>query len=143
MVVSEVLPARAQAPGFAEFSLAAVGQANGNTGVSGESRLPIRPRDATVEGGTLRLRASGSRGSVRTLVISTSGSAGERVMTGNGATLTLTFASGQTREVDAERGWVELETRDGTRATGRFEATLTEGRVPLTLRGRFESAVSP
>lgn len=133
----------AQVPGFAEFSLAAVGQANGNTGVAGESRLPIRPRDATVSAGTLRLRAMGTRGSVRSLLIETQGAAGERLATASGARLVLTFASGNTLEVEPDRGWVELEARDATRVAGRFEATLTEGRVPLTLRGRFESAGVP
>lgn len=60
---------------------------------------------------------------------------------GEGCSLALTFASGQTVEVAPGQGWVALETRD-TRATGTFEATVTQGRVPVTFRGRFEAPVA-
>lgn len=133
--------AGAQAPGFVELALAGVGQAQGSTGVAGESRLPVRPRDVSVQGGMLRLRAWGARGSVRAVAIGTAGGAGERLDVGEGCSLALTFASGQTVDVAPGQGWVSLETRD-TRATGTFEATVTQGRVPVTFRGRFEAPVA-
>ncbi len=134
---------RAQAPGFVELSLAGVGQARGNTGVAGESRLPVRPRDVSVQNGMLRLRGWGARGSVRAVAIGTMGGAGERLDVGEGCTLSLTFASGQTVEVGPGQGWVALESRDATRVVGSFEATVTQGRVPVTFRGRFEAPGVP
>lgn len=133
--------AEGQAPGFVELALAGVGQAQGNSGVAGESRLPVRPRDVTVQGGMLRLRAWGARGSVRAVAIGTAGAAGERLDVGEGCTLSLTFASGQTVDVAPGQGWVALESRDA-RAVGTFEATVTQGRVPVTFRGRFEAPVT-
>jgi len=134
---------RAQSPGFVELALAGVGQARGNAGVAGESRLPIRPRDVTVQNGMLRMRGWGARGSVRAVAIGTAGSAGERLDVGSGSSLALTFASGQTVEVGAGQGWVALEARDATRVVGTFEATVLQGRVPVTFRGRFEAPGVP
>jgi hypothetical protein len=133
--------AGAQAPGFVELALAGVGQAQGNTGVAGESRLPVRARDVSVQAGTLRLRAWGARGSVRAVTIATAGGVGERLDVGEGCSLALTFASGQTVEVAPGQGWVSLDARD-TRAAGAFEATVTQGRVPVTFRGRFEAPLA-
>lgn len=134
--------ASAQVPGWIDFSLSAIGNARGGTvGVAGEGRLPLRPRDCTRNGtGGFALRANGVRGSVRTVSLSVEGSAaGSRYNVGEGAAITLVFASGNTVEVEAGRGWVEVEAVDDSGATGSWEATMVQGRTPLTARGRFEA----
>lgn len=132
--------AEAQAPGFVEISVTALGAGAATLGAVGESRLPLRPSDASHAQGTLRLRARGMRGNVRELVLEVpTAVTGERTPTGGGAVLRFTFASGQTMEPRPEEGWVTLTSWDGTRAAGEFEATLVQGRMTLHSRGRFEA----
>ncbi len=123
-------------PGFVSLTLAGVG---GQTTVSGESRLPVRPRDGTLEAGVLHVRAMGSRGSVREVTFAVPGAAaGQRAEVGGDTTLEVVFASGNAMSPAAGHGWVTVDELDADHAAGTLEATLTEGRLPLTLRGRFE-----
>ena len=86
-VVLGAASAHAQAPGFVELTVAALGSGAGGIGAAGDSRLPLRPRDVRDDNGTLRLRASGARGSVRDVELSVPASAvGSAVAVGEGAT---------------------------------------------------------
>lgn len=141
LLVSSI--AGAQAPGFVELSVSGLGASGNTLGVSGESRLPVRPRDETYAGGALRVRAMGVRGSVRTIDLQVrSPSAGQRFMTGDGTQMTVQFASGNSLEPGEGQGWIEFTAVDAQHAVGTFEATLVRGNVPLTLRGRFEANFS-
>lgn len=133
--------AEAQSPGFVELSVTALGAGASALGATGESRLPLRPSEVSQQNGVIRLRARGSRGSVREVVIEAPTTApGERIATGGPTVLRFTFASGQVMEPRAEEGWVTLTSWDGTRAQGDFEATLVQGRMTLQARGHFEAA---
>lgn len=132
--------AGAQAPGFVELAVSGLGAAGNTLGVSGESRLPVRPRDETFANGAMHVRAVGTRGSVRGVDITVRNpAAGQRALTGADAQMSIQFASGNNFEPGEGQGWVEVSAVDAQHAVGTFEATLVRGNVPLTVRGRFEA----
>lgn len=139
-VVGGVSAAHAQAPGYLELSVTAMGAGAAALGASGDSRLPVRPSDFADRLGTLTLRARGSRGSVREVALEVPAApVGQRTATGDGAALRFTFASGQVMSPRPGDGWVTLTGWEGGRARGEYEATLVQGRMTLHVNGRFEA----
>ncbi len=139
LALTLTLAADAQPGSFVEYELSALGAGAQNMGAVGEGRLPVRPNEASASGG-LRVRGSGSRGSLRVIEIRlASASAGASASCGGGAAVSLTFASGS--EVAAADGQCEvtLESVDAQRARGRYSATLVHGRVSMSVRGRFDA----
>ncbi|MEZ4393436.1 MAG: hypothetical protein R3A48_20305 [Polyangiales bacterium] len=134
--------ASAQAPGFVSFSLTGLGTSGGTTGVVGESRLPVRASDVTARDGVVQIVAGSSRSSLRRITLTLSNPvAGERYAVGEGATLTVRFASGNERAPAEGRAWVQVDIADPSRVAGTFEATFPQGRIPIELRGRFDAAL--
>lgn len=126
--------------GFIEYELSALGAGGHTTGAVGGGRLPVRPGGSVMAPMGLTVRASGSRGSVRSIVLGIAGAGpGVQSRCGDGGSMVFTFASGS--EVSARRGACEITvlSLDAERARGSFTATLVRDRVSMSVRGRFDA----
>lgn len=139
LALAVTLTADAQPGGWVEYDLSALGAGAQNMGAVGEGRLPSRPTESGVSQGTLHVRGSGSRGSLRAVDLRIDGAApGATASCGSGASVTLTFASGSEVAAADGRCEVTVESVDPQRARGTYSATLVHGRVSMSVRGRFD-----